>query len=149
MVPAISNGLGGFPLHINKAKVFETNRLLKLLALCLGCGLFVPLLPANATYPASPVQRVEFARDIQPIIAAHCAQCHGAQKQMAQLRLDQKQTALKVITPGNSEESRLLQRIRGDGGKCVAGLHHVFVAFVRDSARSSTGSSSRSAASER
>ncbi|MGE0131285.1 MAG: DUF1553 domain-containing protein [Blastocatellales bacterium] len=64
--------------------------------------------------------RVDFARDIQPIFRAHCERCHGASSAMAQLRLDDKQSALKVILSGNGKDSRLLHRIldeRGEGGE--------------------------------
>ena len=59
--------------------------------------------------------RVDFVRDIQPIFRAACYGCHGADKQMAGLRLDSKQIALKVIVPGKAAESALYQRIAGIG----------------------------------
>ncbi len=66
------------------------------------------------------VQTVDFARDIQPIFAQHCYQCHSARKASGQLRLDSRALAMKggisgaAIIPGKSKESRLLQRLRGD-----------------------------------
>ncbi len=63
------------------------------------------------------VQTVDFARDIQPIFKANCERCHGAKISQADLRLDEKNLALKVITPGNSKASRLMQRILGEGGE--------------------------------
>jgi mono/diheme cytochrome c family protein len=60
--------------------------------------------------------RVDFVRDIQPIFRASCDGCHGAKKQMANLRLDSKQIALaKVIIPGKAGESTLYQRVAGIG----------------------------------
>ncbi len=47
-------------------------------------------------------QQPDFVRDIQPIFEQACYQCHGAKKAMAQLRLDSRKLALKVIVPGKS-----------------------------------------------
>ncbi len=68
-------------------------------------------------------QKIEFKRDIEPIFAAACLQCHGAKKAAGQLRLDSKQAAMKggitgpIITPGKANVSRLLARILGEGGE--------------------------------
>src|SRR5262245_12775383 len=68
-------------------------------------------------------QPIDFYRDIKPIFAARCTHCHGEKKAASQLRLDDKRAALKgglsgaVIVPGRSRESRLLQRILGEGGE--------------------------------
>jgi mono/diheme cytochrome c family protein len=72
---------------------------------------------------SAAVQSVDFSRDIQPIFQAHCTGCHGAQKASSQLRLDVKSLAMKggtggaVILPGNSRQSRLMQRLLGEGGE--------------------------------
>ena len=57
--------------------------------------------------------KVDFVRDIQPIFAAHCVKCHGPEKQMAQLRLDNRGAAMRVIAAGRSADSRLLHRVLG------------------------------------
>src|SRR5262245_50626411 len=68
-------------------------------------------------------QPIDFNRDIKPIFAARCTHCHGEKKAASQLRLDDKRAAMKgglsgaVIAPGRSRESRLLQRILGEGGE--------------------------------
>jgi mono/diheme cytochrome c family protein len=63
---------------------------------------------------AQAQQKVDFARDIQPIFAASCAGCHGEKKQSGGLRLDSKAIALsKVIKPGNANESELYRRVAG------------------------------------
>jgi hypothetical protein len=60
---------------------------------------------------------VDFVRDIQPILRAHCTKCHGHAKVRGQLRLDNKSHALHggvsgpVILPGNPRDSRLLHLI--------------------------------------
>ena len=67
--------------------------------------------------------KVDFVRDIQPIFRVHCQSCHGEQNAKGQLRLDNKASALKggisgaVIVPGDSRQSRLLHRVRGEGGE--------------------------------
>ena len=60
---------------------------------------------------------VEFARDVQPILQTHCVKCHNVNKAMSQLRLDNKAAAARVIIPGNSKGSVLLQRVLGEGGE--------------------------------
>jgi mono/diheme cytochrome c family protein len=57
---------------------------------------------------------IDFVRDIQPIFQTHCAGCHGATKQLGQLRLDNKQSAARVLAPGQSAQSRLFKRITVD-----------------------------------
>src|SRR5438105_13270623 len=73
---------------------------------------------AGAAARAAPP--VEFQRDIQPILAEHCAQCHGADaaNRKSGLRLDVHESALKggdsgaaAIVPGQPEESELIQRV--------------------------------------
>ncbi len=78
----------------------------------------VPLAPAAKT-------KVDYARDIQPLLEKRCYMCHGPQQQMSGLRLDQKESALKVIVPGNSARSRLIRMVSGQETKVMppAGAH--------------------------
>ncbi len=70
-------------------------------------------LPAPSTAP------VDYAKDIQPILAKNCYSCHGPDKQKNGLRLDLKSAALaggdsgKVIVPGKSAESVLIHNVGG------------------------------------
>jgi hypothetical protein len=73
--------------------------------------------PARAA--AGETQKIDFNRDIRPILAENCYQCHGPDqaKRKAHLRLDTRdgifskgRNALPVI-PGNPEQSELFQRI--------------------------------------
>ena len=62
---------------------------------------------------------VDFTRDIQPIFAGKCYECHGPEKQKGGLRLDRKREALqggdsgKVILPGKASDSLLLRNVSG------------------------------------
>ena len=59
--------------------------------------------------------QVDFARDVEPLLKAHCLKCHGAAKPKAQLRLDAKGPAMKgglsgpAIVPGKSADSLFIQ----------------------------------------
>ncbi len=57
--------------------------------------------------------KVQFARDIQPILSANCFACHGPDPSTlkAGLRLDLRERALKAIAPGDPAKSELLTRI--------------------------------------
>ncbi len=80
-------------------------------------GLFLALAPGLLLSSVNARQqsaKVDFARDIQPILQTHCTGCHGATKQMAQLRLDNKRLAARVIVPGQSGPSRLFKRLTVD-----------------------------------
>ncbi len=59
----------------------------------------------------------DYQRHIQPIFKANCYACHTGAQAMAQLRLDSKASALRVIAPRRSAESRLLRRLLGLGGE--------------------------------
>ena len=66
---------------------------------------------------------VDFVRDIQPIFAEHCYQCHGPKRQEAGFRLDHKPSALKggdlgvAIVPGKAADSLLLHAVNGTNPK--------------------------------
>jgi mono/diheme cytochrome c family protein len=94
------------------------------LAICLAAslGLFATLLDGAVVHLASAQGRlIDFRRDVEPILRANCYQCHGAKNASAQLRLDDKELAMKggisgaVIIPGNSKGSRLMKRVLGEG----------------------------------
>lgn len=94
------------------------------LSLCLICAAAVLHLTAVSFRAASsPFQteqaRVDYAKDIQPILAASCYSCHGPQRAMGQLRLDNKTLAMKggisgaAINPGHAQDSRIIHRVLG------------------------------------
>ncbi len=72
------------------------------------------------TLVAARAAGVDFAREVRPILAEHCYQCHGpdAGERKSELRLDQHEAALRggksqlpAIVPGRPDESELLLRI--------------------------------------
>ncbi len=86
------------------------------LAAALACGAAATRAVAEELPPAAK-SKIDFARDVQPLLAKHCWSCHGAEKQESGLRLDRRSLALqggdlgRVIQPGNSAESRLIHYV--------------------------------------
>ena len=62
---------------------------------------------------APPAEKVDFARDIRPILSNSCFKCHGPAVQKGKLRLDERDAAVKkgTITPGKHADSELLVRV--------------------------------------
>jgi len=50
---------------------------------------------------------VDFMRDVQPIFQKRCYGCHGQAQQQSNLRLDRRESAMRVIKPGDRAASRL------------------------------------------
>jgi len=61
--------------------------------------------------------KVDFAKQIQPILRQNCVKCHGPEKQKGKLRLDSKEVAMKggkdgaVLVAGDADKSELYRRI--------------------------------------
>jgi hypothetical protein len=78
---------------------------------------------AAAAHGGPPQERVDYLRDVQPILKASCYPCHGVERQEGGLRLDLKANAFKggvsgpAIVAGNSDASPLIARVTGRGGK--------------------------------
>src|SRR5437016_4787733 len=66
----------------------------------------------------TPGKKVQFNRDIRPILSENCAKCHGPDKnnRQANLRLDMRQSALDTgaLVPGKPDKSKLVARILAD-----------------------------------
>src|ERR1051325_9344867 len=63
--------------------------------------------------------KVDFGRDILPLLREHCFECHGPSQQMRGLRLDRRRDAMPKrvgangarIVPGNSARSPVYRRV--------------------------------------
>ncbi|MEX0710742.1 MAG: DUF1549 domain-containing protein, partial [Pirellulales bacterium] len=77
--------------------------------------------PVLAQEPGTPSEgQLDFARDVQPLFERHCYDCHGPDTQESGLRLSSRKSALAggdsgrpAIVPGQPDESRLIQLVRG------------------------------------
>src|ERR1051325_410206 len=81
------------------------------------------LAAADTNLPTPAKRKIDFEKDVQPLLSQKCQSCHGDEVQQSGLRLDKRQNALRggdygpVIIPGNSAESKLIRRlVNGDGG---------------------------------
>jgi hypothetical protein len=99
-----------------------------LLRLVLFLLLFAPLAAWGAEpaeqprkIPPSAEQKVDFARDIRPLLAERCDHCHGPDEQQGYLRLDAKAIVMRggqsgpLFEPGKGADSLLVHRLVGLG----------------------------------
>ena len=89
------------------------------------CSLFVLVVISGfaevdlTKLPPPTSDAVDFARDIQPLLARHCYSCHGSQKQENDLRWDQKLAAMNggvsgpAIVLRESAKSRMIHLVAG------------------------------------
>jgi len=70
-----------------------------------------------AAQSSTPAAAVDFVRDVQPIFATYCYDCHGPEKQMNGFRLDRRADARRggtaVMIAGTAASSRLYLRLIG------------------------------------
>src|SRR5258706_1390537 len=78
---------------------------------------------ADTKLPPAANKKIDYDKDIRPILSQQCYSCHSDEAQQSGLRLDMRQNALRggdygpVILPGNSADSKLIKRlVNGDGG---------------------------------
>ena len=90
-------------------KILSLTILVSLLALAIVINFWSPSAAAQA--------KVDFAREIQPILQTACTPCHFGEKPKADLHLGNKSLALKQVIPGNGQGSRLVQRLLGLNGE--------------------------------
>ncbi len=81
---------------------------------CLGVLVYVAVF--CGVLNAQGAAKVDFQRDVQPILKANCFGCHGPTQQMNNFRLDRRRDAMRggtiaVIAPGSSQSSHLYLRL--------------------------------------
>ncbi len=80
-----------------------------LICILSGCSKSGPNFPPNADHS------VDFTHEVKPIFHKRCLSCHGPLKQKGQLRLDDKNSALRkeILIPGQSHDSAIIQHLLG------------------------------------
>ena len=82
------------------------------------CFIFWALVWGESLLAQAPA-KVDFRRDVQPLLKANCIGCHGPSQQKNGFRLDRRHDAMRggtiaVIAPRNSGGSRLYYRLIGN-----------------------------------
>ena len=68
----------------------------------------------SAVYTLNGADRkISFSDDIRPIFQSSCWKCHGSGTQLGKLDLSSRDSALRVLTPGDPEKSRLYRLVAG------------------------------------
>jgi hypothetical protein len=73
----------------------------------------------------SKVRKVDFQKDVEPILAKNCVSCHQAAWAGGGLRLDSAEgiqhggTSGKTVVPGDPQQSLLVERLQGSDTKCM------------------------------
>jgi Planctomycete cytochrome C len=66
---------------------------------------------------AQTLAKVDFGRDVLPLLRQNCVGCHGPSQQMGGLRLDRRSSVMKSfsrrIVPGSSANSFVYHRLTG------------------------------------
>ncbi|MBI3117903.1 MAG: hypothetical protein HYZ00_04420 [Candidatus Hydrogenedentes bacterium] len=72
-----------------------------------------------ADLPPAATAKVDFQKDILPLLENHCVRCHNAEKQKSDLRMDSREFLLKggsegpSVVVGNSAESMMIALVTG------------------------------------
>jgi hypothetical protein len=85
------------------------------------------IVPSALARAPKAADAVDFNRDIRPILAGKCLQCHGPDEKVrkAGLRLDLRETAIatrrgsRAIVPGKLAESELVRRIHAEASEVM------------------------------
>jgi ankyrin repeat protein len=91
----------------------EQMRQSKIAVASLVAALCTSLLPAQLSTSSS--SKVDFGKDVLPVLRQNCVGCHGPSQQNAGLRLDRRSSVFKVgarrIVPGSAENSFIYHRL--------------------------------------
>jgi uncharacterized membrane protein len=71
------------------------------------CGLLVGFSNSCSAQEGNEQSIVVFSRDIQPILAAKCLECHGPDEAKNDFRVDDAETMLSYVEPGDLESTSL------------------------------------------
>src|SRR6478736_2958291 len=86
-------------------------------------GAFVLMFAIAFAGPARAAEKIEYNRDVRPILSEYCFGCHGPDSaaRKADLRLDRREAAIEMgaITPGDTKESELIARLDSKNPKEV------------------------------
>src|SRR5881394_126276 len=81
---------------------------------------FAKITPEQAkTLPPPTNRKIDFAKEIKPILESSCIKCHGRGRTKGDLSIESRDTLLKggesgpAIVPGKSEESRVIELVAG------------------------------------
>jgi hypothetical protein len=83
--------------------------------------------PAAAVDPATPARKVDFNRDVLPILSDNCFTCHGPDqnKRKADLRLDTKEglfaklDGYTIVVPGSLDDSVMWMRVDAEDEEVI------------------------------
>ena len=70
-----------------------------------------------AELPQAADRKIDYVKDVKPLLSQHCWSCHGAKEHESGLRLDSRDALLqggdlgKAVVPGKSAESRLIHLV--------------------------------------
>src|SRR5712691_702845 len=87
--------------------------------LLIGAAMALMSVAPMQSLGADAADKVDFAKDIQPLLAKSCYECHGPEKQKGGLRLDDRTSAFKggdtgpLFVAGKSSSSLLVQAVLG------------------------------------
>ena len=103
--------IGSFILRLSRTR---------LSAVALSFAVATSVLAADVPKATAVAAKVDFLRDVRPILANNCFKCHGPDEEArkAKLRLDLRDSALKPaksgelpIVPGKADKSELVRRV--------------------------------------
>src|SRR5476649_406178 len=87
----------------------------------IALSLFLTCFEVTGLSAARGEEKIDYLRQVKPLIAARCYTCHGALKQKAELRLDTVALMKKggssgsAVVIGKSAKSLLVEHITGSG----------------------------------